>query len=96
MQLGTLLLFTLKDPSYPEYIATLPSGMMCCDIHPEFHSLVAVGMFNGNVAVFNADVAKPEPQYISDSVNDKHVNIVYQVSALACIFIRKSCVNQIG
>ena len=32
---GYLCLFSLKNPSYPEYLCKAPCGVMCVDIHPK-------------------------------------------------------------
>ncbi|KAJ3065806.1 hypothetical protein HK102_007808, partial [Quaeritorhiza haematococci] len=50
---GMIACFTLKNPSYPEYLFLTESGVMCLDFHPQHPSLIAVGFYDGSVAVYN-------------------------------------------
>ena len=77
MILITLTFF--KNPSYPEYIRPTPSGAMCLDIHPAHPHMVVVGLYDGNVCVFNLQRENIAPMYISDPGNGKHKDSVCQV-----------------
>eukprot|EP01147_Barroeca_monosierra_P009969 gene9969-2145_t len=50
---GAICAYSLKNPSHPEYIIPISSGVMCLDIHPKQSSLVVVGLYDGSVAVFD-------------------------------------------
>eukprot|EP00918_Siedleckia_nematoides_P049891 GHVU01109260.1.p1 GENE.GHVU01109260.1~~GHVU01109260.1.p1 ORF type:complete len:711 (+),score=130.97 GHVU01109260.1:17-2149(+) len=76
---GMLLFYSLKNPSYPEYVYTTESGVMCIDIHKEHPYLVAVGFYDGSVGVFNIVENKTEPVYQSTAKNGKHTDPVWQV-----------------
>ena len=76
---GHLCLYSLKNPSYPEYVHSTSSGVMCLDIHPTYTHLVVVGLYNGNVAVFNLKSKKVGPSYISTASQGKHRDVVWQV-----------------
>lgn len=76
---GYLCLFTLKNPSYPEYINSTESGVMCLDFHPQHPYLVVVGLYDGTVAVYNIQLPTKERQFQSNSVTNKHGGIVWQV-----------------
>lgn len=76
---GMLLLYTLKNPSFPEYIFSTESGVMCLDIHKEHPYLVAVGFYDGNVAIFNMKSSSPQPKYMSSAKSGKHTDPVWQV-----------------
>jgi len=76
---GAVCLFTLKNPSYPEYIRHTESAAMTVATHPNLAYLIVVGMYDGNVAVYNTHASDPLPQYQSNSVNNKHWGIVWQV-----------------
>ncbi|KAK6643167.1 hypothetical protein RUM43_004670 [Polyplax serrata] len=78
-QEGAVCLFTLKNPSYPEYIRHTDSSAMCIATHPLQTHLVVIGMLDGNVAVYNTRLPDKCPQYQSNSVNKKHWGIVWQV-----------------
>ncbi|RVE72982.1 hypothetical protein OJAV_G00044040 [Oryzias javanicus] len=76
---GMLLVFTLKNPTYPEYAYQTDCGVRCLDIHPQQSYLVAVGFYDGNVAVYNLKMEKPEPVCMSTPTNGKHMDAVTQV-----------------
>ncbi|XP_040276070.1 dynein intermediate chain 1, axonemal [Bufo bufo] len=76
---GLLLLYTLKNPSHPEYIFSTESGIMCLDIHKDHPYLVAVGFYDGNVAIFNLKSDSPQPKCMSSAKSGKHIDPVWQV-----------------
>nr|CAD7398889.1 unnamed protein product [Timema poppensis] len=76
---GAVCLFTLKNPSFPEYICTTDSGVVCVDIHPKYPYLMVIGKYDGNVAVYDVHLPTREPQYESNSVSNKHGGIVWEV-----------------
>lgn len=77
---GALLLFSLKNPTYPEYTFTTESGVMSVDINPESPHYVCVGFYNGDVAVFNLKNNTNFPEYKStNSSKCKHTEPVWQV-----------------
>ncbi|XP_049762330.1 dynein intermediate chain 2, ciliary-like [Schistocerca cancellata] len=75
---GAMCLFTLKNHSYPEYICLTDTGVVCVDVHPDYPSMIVVGLYDGNVAVYNASVSDKEPARKSH-FKDKHGGIVWQV-----------------
>ncbi|XP_026461255.1 dynein intermediate chain 2, ciliary [Ctenocephalides felis] len=76
---GALALYTIKNPSYPEYICMTRHGAMCVDIHPTLPYLVVVGFFDGSVSVYNVQLPPPKPQFMSDAVNNKHCGIIWEI-----------------
>ncbi|KXJ75725.1 hypothetical protein RP20_CCG011146 [Aedes albopictus] len=76
---GAVCLFTIKNPSFPDYRITTESGAMCCDIHPKYPYLIAVGLYDGNVIVYNLQVGTKEPVYMSHGVNGKHSESVWEL-----------------
>ncbi|XP_078240303.1 dynein axonemal intermediate chain 1 isoform X3 [Pogona vitticeps] len=77
---GMLLLYTLKNPSYPEYIFNSESGIMCLDIHVDHPYLIVVGFYDGNVAIYNLKKpASSQPGYKSTAKSGKHTDPVWQV-----------------
>lgn len=61
------------------YIFGLTSGVMCLDIHPENAFLVAVGLYDGKVAVYDFREVK-NPVFQSDARTGKHTDPVWQVT----------------
>eukprot|EP00051_Salpingoeca_urceolata_P013284 m.166338 g.166338 ORF g.166338 m.166338 type:complete len:740 (-) comp17751_c0_seq9:195-2414(-) len=78
---GSVLVFSLKNPSHPEYHISTTSGVMCIDFHPEHSSFVAVGCYDGSVLVYDlAARSLAEPLYRSTARNGKHTDPVWQVA----------------
>ena len=78
-QVGHLALFSLKNPSWPEYLCQAPSGVVCLDIHPLDSHLVVVGLYDGNVAVYNVLSRSAGPCYLSAAGQGKHRDVVWKV-----------------
>ncbi|KAI1240235.1 hypothetical protein IHE44_0011693 [Lamprotornis superbus] len=76
---GMLLVYTLKNPSFPEYSFSSESGIMCLDFHIDHPHLLAVGFYDGNVAIYNLKKASSQPSYKSSAKSGKHTEPVWQV-----------------
>lgn len=77
---GMLLLYSMKNPSFPEYIFSSDSGIMCLDIHVDHPYLVVVGHYDGNVAIYNLKRPHSQPAFRSSAKSGKHTDPVWQVS----------------
>ena len=78
-EVGAICLFSLKNPSYPDYICGAPCGVMSVDFHPFHPHMLAAGLHDGNVAIYNLQKDRWAPRYVSDAQNGKHKDIVWQV-----------------
>ena len=82
---GYVCLYSLKNPTYPEWVCQTRSGVMCVDLHPRQAHMVVVGLYDGNVAVYNLHTMRHggtnicTPNYISAAGNGKHSDVVWQV-----------------
>ncbi|XP_019373608.1 PREDICTED: dynein intermediate chain 1, axonemal isoform X1 [Gavialis gangeticus] len=76
---GMLLLYSMKNPSFPEYTFSSESGIMCLDIHNDYPYLLAVGFYDGNVAIYNLKKPHSQPSYKSSAKAGKHTDPVWQV-----------------
>ncbi|TDG50683.1 hypothetical protein AWZ03_002987 [Drosophila navojoa] len=76
---GYLCLFTVKNPAYPDYIIQTDCGVMCCDIHPNYPFLVVLGLYDGNVCVYDLRDGCKAPMYVSRGVKCKHAECVWQI-----------------
>lgn len=76
---GLILLYSLKNPSYPEMIYNTDSGVMSLDIHPDYPNLIAAGFYDGTVGVFNTAENIQTAKYTSNAKNGKHTDPVWQV-----------------
>ena len=77
---GLICVYSLKNPSYPEYIFTAESGVMCLDFHPQHSSLLAVGCYDGSILVFDIRDKVNRPIYQTTNKSGKHTDPVWQVS----------------
>ncbi len=73
------MLYSLKNPSYPEIIYYTDSGVMSLDIHNDYPNLIAVGFYDGTVSVYNTAESSQLPKYTSSAKNGKHTDPVWQV-----------------
>lgn len=85
IQEGAVCLFTLKNPSFPDYICLTDSGVMCADTHPKYPYMVVIGLYDGSVQVFNVHATCKEPAFRSNNVNNKHRGIVWEVLLLLAV-----------
>ncbi|CAG5983207.1 unnamed protein product [Menidia menidia] len=76
---GMLVFYSLKNSTFPEYIYPTTSGVLCLDIHEQHSFLVAVGFYDGCVAVYNLKEEGEEPVYKSTAKTGKHTDPVWQV-----------------
>ncbi|XP_060790963.1 dynein, axonemal, intermediate chain 1, paralog 2 [Neoarius graeffei] len=76
---GMLLFYSLKNCTHPDYSFQTKSGVMSLDIHIELSYLVAVGFYDGSVAVYDLKYDGPQPIYKSTAKTGKHLEPVWQV-----------------
>lgn len=76
---GLVCLFSLKNSTHPEVIIPTPSGVMTIDFHPEHPWLIAVGLYDGSVAVYDVRRKNAAPLYASTDPQVKHTDPVWQV-----------------
>ncbi|ORY43819.1 WD40 repeat-like protein [Rhizoclosmatium globosum] len=76
---GMIACFTLKNPSYPEYLYLTESGVMSLDYHPQHPSFLAVGLYDGSVLVYNMQKKVDGPLFKCNAKNGKHTDPVWQV-----------------
>eukprot|EP00043_Microstomoeca_roanoka_P015428 m.154665 g.154665 ORF g.154665 m.154665 type:complete len:739 (+) comp16258_c5_seq1:32-2248(+) len=78
---GAICAYSLKSPSYPEYIITTTSGVMCIDVHSKHCSLIVAGFYDGSVAVY--DLSRKSsintPIAFSTAKTGKHTDPVWRV-----------------
>lgn len=76
---GMVCCFSLKNTSYPEYVISTESGIMCLDFHPQHPSLLAVGCYDGTVLAYDISNGTNKPIYSSSLRSGKHSDPVWQV-----------------
>eukprot|EP00755_Sulcionema_specki_P030595 Sspe_Gene.18618::Locus_6706_Transcript_1_1_Confidence_1.000_Length_2159::g.18618::m.18618/K10409/DNAI1; dynein intermediate chain 1, axonemal len=76
---GMIHCWSLKNWSHPEYTFTTESGVMCIDFHHQHASLLACGLYDGTVMVFDVRQKSNKPIYMSTVKSGKHTDPVWQV-----------------
>ncbi len=76
---GLILLYSLKNPSFPEFVYQTESGVMSIDYHSEYPNLITAGFYDGTVAVYNTAESSQAPKYSSSARSGKHTDPVWQV-----------------
>ncbi|CAC9490923.1 dynein intermediate-chain-like protein [Leishmania infantum JPCM5] len=94
---GTVHCFTLKNavptgsgapvPAHPEFSFHLDCGVLCLAFHPREHSLLACGLYDGSVCVFDMRVSSHDtgsanhgrPLYRANVRTGKHMDPVWQI-----------------
>eukprot|EP00053_Salpingoeca_punica_P012141 m.108493 g.108493 ORF g.108493 m.108493 type:complete len:686 (-) comp15870_c0_seq2:269-2326(-) len=81
---GGIAVFSLKNPSAPEFAFVTTSGVMCIDFCPDTPSLLAAGMYDGSIAVYQLlyDDSNSKPIYQSTVKSGKHNDPVWQIKWL--------------
>ncbi|XP_051868469.1 dynein axonemal intermediate chain 4 isoform X2 [Pristis pectinata] len=76
---GLICCWSLKNPMWPERIYHCECGVTALDFSADSPNLLAVGYYNGLVAIYN--VRNPENGLVLDSSNDinKHIGPVWQL-----------------
>lgn len=56
-----------------------PPGVMALQFHPEYANLLAVGCYDGSVAVYDGQQKTNKPLYAAAAKAKKHTDTVWQV-----------------
>ncbi|BES91408.1 Dynein intermediate chain [Nesidiocoris tenuis] len=75
---GIVCIYTLKNPSHPEYRFKFKTGAQTVDIHNKEPYFIAIGLYNGMVAVANIKKGHRTVRLESD-LNRKHTGTVWEV-----------------
>ena len=74
----------LPSPYMVRYVFQVDSGVMSLDIHPEHPYLIAVGLYDGTVAVYTLKDKGSNPLYRSTTKTGKHV---WQLTHLGGVWV---------
>lgn len=64
-KMGLVCIFSIKNTDWPEYAFNTESGVMSLDFHPSSPALLAVGLYDGTVLVFDIRNKHKRPIYQS-------------------------------
>lgn len=76
---GMICCYSLKNPSFPEYMLYTESGVMCLDFHPQQSNLLACGLYDGTVQVYDIRNKTRTPIFQSTARTGKHTDPVWQI-----------------
>lgn len=76
---GLILFWSLKNPEYPERVVRMDSGVTSIAFSIEQPFLLAAGLYDGTVAIFDVRKRDSKPILESDRENGKHADAVWQV-----------------
>ncbi|RUS80193.1 hypothetical protein EGW08_012050, partial [Elysia chlorotica] len=76
---GLIILWTMKNPSFPECFFETDSGVMCLDVHPQHPHWICAGFYDGSVAIFSAVDKREGAIHRCTAKNGKHTDPVWQV-----------------
>jgi len=76
---GAIALWSLKNPTHPERVYSLPCGVTAIDWSAYHPFLLAVGLYDGNVAIFDMRSEEDAPILASGNNTEKHHDPVWQV-----------------
>jgi WD40 repeat protein len=77
---GAIALWSLKNPTHPERVYSLPCGVTSIDWSSYFPFLLAVGRYDGNIAIYDVRNEDDEPILQSGNNTEKHHDPVWQVT----------------
>jgi len=79
---GLVAFWSLKNPEHPEWHFATPFGVTALDFSPTQHNLLAVGLHDGTVSVYDARVPGTNAPFLQSGggVPGKHSDPVWQVS----------------
>ena len=77
---GFVMFWSIRNPAHPEKIIKTPSGVTSIDFSTAHPNMIAVGMYNGTVAVYDVrkEVDCDIPVLESGSMAQKHMDPVWE------------------
>lgn len=79
---NTICLFSVKNSTFPEAVIPTEDAVMCLEFNPNLPAMMAAGLSNGNVLVFDVRSKSKTPVYRSFAGDKKHSDIVWQIKWL--------------
>merc|ERR1711907_327589 len=76
---GVICCYSLKNTRYPEYVFNTDAGVCSLDWHPNHPALLAVGLYDGTVLVYDVRARMKKPIYQSTVRTNKHTDPVWEV-----------------
>ncbi|NWU98848.1 WDR34 protein, partial [Upupa epops] len=79
------------NPQRPDLVVDVPSSVMCLAFHPSQPSLIAGGLFSGELVVWDTSRTEDSVMWRTGMTDDTHTDPVYQVNWLPDAKHRSQC-----
>jgi dynein intermediate chain 1 len=76
---GVICCYSLKNTRFPEYVFNTDAGVCSLDWHPKHPAVLAVGLYDGTVLVYDVRAKMRKPIYQSTVRTNKHTDPVWEV-----------------
>mmetsp|Transcript_126133 Transcript_126133/g.251914 ORF Transcript_126133/g.251914 Transcript_126133/m.251914 type:complete len:673 (-) Transcript_126133:117-2135(-) len=76
---GVICCYSLKNTRSPEYVFNTDAGVCSLDWHPSHPAVLAVGLYDGTVLVYDVRARTKKPIYQSTVRTNKHTDPVWEV-----------------
>jgi len=76
---GVICCYSLKNTRFPEYVFNTDAGVCSLDWHPNHPAVLAVGLYDGTVLVYDVRAKLRKPIYQSTVRTNKHTDPVWEV-----------------
>jgi len=76
---GVICCYSLKNTRFPEYVFNTDAGVCSLDWHPAHPAVLAVGLYDGTVLVYDVRARTKKPIYQSTVRTNKHTDPVWEV-----------------
>jgi len=76
---GVICCYSLKHTRFPEYVFNCDAGVCSLDWHPQHPAVLAVGLYDGTVRVYDLRARSKKPIYQSVVRANKHTDPVWEV-----------------
>jgi dynein intermediate chain 1 len=76
---GVICCYSLKNTRFPEYVFNTDAGVCSIDWHPNHPAVLAVGLYDGTVLVYDVRAKMKKPIYQSTVRTNKHTDPVWEV-----------------
>mmetsp|Transcript_89499 Transcript_89499/g.231030 ORF Transcript_89499/g.231030 Transcript_89499/m.231030 type:complete len:665 (+) Transcript_89499:111-2105(+) len=76
---GVICCYSLKNTRFPEYVFNTDAGVCSLDWHPQHPAVLAVGLYDGTVLVYDVRARTKKPIYQSTVRTNKHTDPVWEV-----------------
>lgn len=76
---GVICCYSLKNTRFPEYVFNTDAGVCSLDWHPSHPAVLAVGLYDGTVLVYDVRARTKKAIYQSTVRTNKHTDPVWEV-----------------